>query len=156
MKAVEDHAKGFIPRDVIDIDGIDGFKFDYEPLLLYIIKLFNLKDAARDINQPPVQISITLDRADMSHNMTHVTAGVKINDPRSIDPLSGLPIDVQDSRKVQSWELCFPFKSLLAKDSKGLYGNHFADFFDYFKNVQTNGLDGGAIRINVTSPQESY
>jgi hypothetical protein len=154
MKKVEEHAKGVIPFDVVDIDGIDGFKFDYEPLLLYLLDLFQLEDAARDNNQPPVQISITLDGADLSRNVTHVTAGVKINDPRSIDPVSGLPIGVQDSRKVQSRELCFPFKSLLAKDSKELYDNHFGDFFDYFKDVQANGLDGGAIRINVTSPQD--
>jgi hypothetical protein len=154
MTSVETHAKDVIPFDVVDVDGIDGFKFQYEPLLLYLLKLFQLEDAARDTNQPPVQISITLDGADLSRNVTHVTAGVKINDPRSIDPLSGLPIGVENSRKVQSRELCFPFKSLLAKDSKELYDNHFGDFFDYFKYVQTNGLDGGAIRINVTSPQD--
>jgi hypothetical protein len=154
MSLIEEHAKGVIPYEVVDVDGIDGFKFEYEPLLLYILKLFKLKDAARDINQPPVQISITLDGADLSRNVTHVTAGVKINDPRSIDPVSGLPIGVQDSRKTQSRELCFPFKSLLAKDSKELYNNHFGDFFAFFKDVQANGLDGGAISIDVSSPQD--
>jgi hypothetical protein len=154
MKKVEEHAKGVIPFDVVDVDGIDGFKFDYEALLLYLIKLFKLEDAARDINQPPVQISITLDGADLSRNVTHVTAGVKINDPRSIDPVSGLPIGVHNSRKVQSRELCFPFKSLLAKDSKDLYDNHFGDFFDYFKSVEAGGLEGGTMRIEVTSPQD--
>jgi hypothetical protein len=43
---------------------------------------------------------------------------------------------------VQSWELCFPFKSLLARNSKELYNNHFGDFFDY---VQANGIAGGAV-----------
>jgi hypothetical protein len=154
MKQVEEHAKGVIPFDIVDVDGSNGFKFDYEALLLYVLKLFELEDAARDVNQPPVQILITLDGADLSCNVTHVTAGVKINDPRSIDPLSGLSIGVQNSRKVQSRELCFPFKSLLAKDSKKLYNNHFRDFIDYFKSVQANGLDGGAIRIDVSSPQD--
>ena len=152
MNMVEEHASGVIPFNVVNVDGIDGFQFDYERVLLYLLQLFKLEDAARDINQPPVQISITLDGADLSRNVTHVTAGVKINDPRSIDPDSGLPIGVQDSRKIQSRELCFPVKGLLAKDSKELYDNHFGDFFDYFKYVQTNGLDGGAIRINVTLP----
>jgi hypothetical protein len=154
MKMVEEHAKGVIPFKVVNIDGIHGFKFEYERLLLYLLKLFKLEDAARDVNQPPVQISITLDGADLSRNVTHVTAGVKINDPRSIDPISGLPIGVMNSRKVQSRELCFPFKSLLAKDSKELYDNHFGDFFDYFKTVQADGLGGGVIQINVTSPQD--
>jgi hypothetical protein len=95
-----------------------------------------------------------LDGADLSRNVTHVTAGVKINDPHSIDPVSGLPIGVKNLKKVQSRELCFPFKTLLAKDSKELCDNHFGDFFAFFKEVNANGLDGGAIRINVTSPQD--
>jgi hypothetical protein len=128
MKKVKEHAKGVIPFKIVDVDGIDGLKFDFEPLLLYVLKLFKLEDAVRDINQPPVQISITLDGADLSHNVTHVTAGVKVNNPMSIDPLSGLPIGVTNSRKVQSRELCFPFKSLLAKDLKELYNNHSGDF----------------------------
>jgi hypothetical protein len=56
MSIVEEDAKGIIPFDVVDVEGIDGFKFDYEPLLLYIIKLYKLEDAARDVNQPPVQL----------------------------------------------------------------------------------------------------
>jgi hypothetical protein len=138
----------------MDVHGIDGFKFDYQPLLLYLIKIFKIKDAARDIDQPPVQILITLDGADLSCNVPHVTAGVKMNDPRSIDPVSGLPIGVHNSRKVQRRELCFPFKSLLAKDSKDLNDNHFGDFFDYFKSVEADGIEGGAMRIEVMLPQD--
>jgi hypothetical protein len=52
MKNVEQHAQEVIPFDVVDVDGIDGFKFNYEPLLMYLLQLFQLEDAARDINQP--------------------------------------------------------------------------------------------------------
>jgi hypothetical protein len=93
VTAVKEHAKEEV------IPGIGGFKFDYEPLLLYLLKLFKLQDAARYSNQPPVQISMTLDGADLSRNVMHITAGVKINDPHSIGPVSGLPIGLQDSRK---------------------------------------------------------
>jgi hypothetical protein len=154
MNIVEEHESGIIPYDVVDVDGIYGFKFDYKQLLLYLLKLFKLEDAARDINQPPIQISITLDGADLSRNVTHVTAGVKINDPRSIDLDSGLPIGVQDLRNIQSRALCFPVKSLQAKDSKELYDKHFGDFFNSFKSVQANELDNGAIQIDVSSPQD--
>jgi hypothetical protein len=144
MTTVKEHAKGVIPFEVVDTDWIDGFKFEYELLLLYLLTTsFKLQDAARDINQPLVLIPITLDRADLSCNVTHVTAGVKINVPHSIYPISWLPLCIQDLRKVQSRELCFPFnKSLLAKDSKELYKNHSGDFLDYFKNVQANGIYG--------------
>ncbi len=92
MKIDEEDAKGVIPYDVVHVDGIDGFKFDYEPLLLYLLNIFQLEEPASDINQPPVQISITLDGAGLSRNVTHITAGVKINDPCSIDPVSKLSI----------------------------------------------------------------
>ncbi len=49
MKKVEEHASGVIPYDAVDMDGIDGFKFDYEKVLLSLIKLFKLENAARDI-----------------------------------------------------------------------------------------------------------
>jgi hypothetical protein len=95
MLIVEEDTKGVIPFDVVEVDGIEGFKFDYELLRLYIIRLDKLEDAARDIDQPPVQLSITLDRADLSCNVTHVTVGINISNPCStINPLSGLPIGV--------------------------------------------------------------
>ena len=75
-------------------------------MLLCLIKLFKLEDAARDITQPPVQLPITLDGADLSRNMTQVTAGVKINGPCSIDPDSGLPIEVcriQERSRVENF-----------------------------------------------------
>jgi hypothetical protein len=90
MKIVEEHASGVIPYEFDDVDGIHGFQFDYERVLLYLLESFKLKDAARGINQPPIQISITLDGPSLSYEVTHVMAGVKINDPCSIDPDSGL------------------------------------------------------------------
>jgi hypothetical protein len=44
IKIVEVDTQGVIPFDIIDVDGIDGFKFEYEPLLLYLLKLFHLED----------------------------------------------------------------------------------------------------------------
>jgi hypothetical protein len=46
MNMVEAHARGVIPFEVVNVEGIDGFKFEYEQLLLYLLKLFKLEDAA--------------------------------------------------------------------------------------------------------------
>jgi hypothetical protein len=69
-----------------------------------------------------------------------VTAGIKINDPRAKDPISGIPIGFKDSTKVQCRELCFPCKILIAKDTKELYSMYFEDFFGFFKQVKTAGF----------------
>jgi hypothetical protein len=49
-----------------------------------------------------------------------VTAGIKINGPQAKDPISGILIGFEDSTKVQSREVCFPCKILIAKDVKEL------------------------------------
>jgi hypothetical protein len=135
-------------------DGIGGVQFDYGKLLAYLLCLYKLDDVARDPNQPSVQFSITLDGADLSRNITHITAGIKINDPRAIDPVSGIPIGMQDSKKVQSWELCYAAKILIAKDTKTLYDKYFSDFFSFFIEVKENGFGEFRCPFSVSSPQD--
>jgi hypothetical protein len=125
MTAVSTAAQAVIPFAPMGAaqleDRIDGIQFDYRKLLAYLLCLYKLDDVAWDPNQPPVQFSIILDGADLSRNITHVTAGIKINDPLGIDPVSGIPIGIEDLAKVQSCELCYPAKILIAKDTKTLY-----------------------------------
>ena len=100
-----------------------------------MLKLYQLDKVALDPDQPSVEVSKTLDGADLSRNISHVTAGIKINEPHAINPISSIPIGMKDSRKVQSRELCYPCKILIAKDSKTLYDNYYSDFFSFFKQV---------------------
>jgi hypothetical protein len=72
--------------------------------------MFQLDDIVRDPSQPPVQLACTLDGADISKFVYHVTAGIKILDPSTIDPISHFPIGLQGSKKIQSQDLCFPLK----------------------------------------------
>jgi hypothetical protein len=158
MSAVSTAAQAVIPYSALEQaqleDGIDGVQFDYGKLLAYLLRLYKLDDVARDPNQPPVQFSITLDGADLSRNITHVTAGIKINDPRAIDPVSGIPIGMEDSAKVQSRELCFPAKILISKDTKTLYDKYFADFFAFFREANESGFGEFARPFSISSPQD--
>jgi hypothetical protein len=158
MTAVETAAQAVIPFSPLGAaeleDGIDGIQFEYAPFLAYVLKLFQLDEVARDPNAAPVQFSITLDGADLSRNISHVTAGIKINDPRAKDPISGIPIGFEDSTKVQSRELCFPCKILIAKDTKELYSKYFKDFFAFFKQVETAGFGEFQRPFLVSSPQD--
>lgn len=161
MTAVEVAAQIDIPFSPVDAvvaedgdNGIDGIQFDFGKLLYFLLKLYKLDGAHRDLTQPPVEFSITLDGADLSRNISHVTAGIKINDPRAKDPVSGIPIGCDDSRKIQSRELCWPFKIIIAKDTKTLYANHFSDFFDFFKQVAESGFGTYTRGFLISSPQD--
>jgi hypothetical protein len=128
--------------------------FDFPKLLEFLLKLYKLDAAHRDLTQPAVEFSITLDGADSSRNISHVTAGIKINDPRAIDPASGIPIGCDNLRKVQSRELCWPFQIIIAKDTKTLYANHFSDFFNFFQQVEERGFGTYTRGFLISSPQD--
>ena len=106
-----------IPFQEIPTTDLDGFTFDFSKILIFLLEMFQLADIVRDPSQPPVQLACTLDGADISKFVSHVTAGIKILDPRAIDPISHLPIGLLGSKKVQLRDLCFPFKMLLTRDS---------------------------------------
>lgn len=153
MRSVNAAAQASIPFAHKWLDGgVECVQFDYEKLLTYSLKVFGLYDRAKQVS---VMISPTLDGADISRNIQHVTAGVKFNDPNTIDPTSGLPIGLQDqSCPVQSPELCTVWSMYLAKDNKHLYDTAFSDFFAFFRRISTEECFGFK-KFNVASPQDT-
>jgi hypothetical protein len=154
-------AEKVIPFQEIPTPDLDGVAFkvgnadDFSKMLMFVLEMFQLDHIARDPTQPPVQLACTLDGADISRFVSHVTAGIKILDPRAIDPISHLPIGLDGSKKVQSRDLCFPFKMILTRDTKTLYHEHFKDFFDFFARLNREGLPELGIQpIMVSSPQD--
>jgi hypothetical protein len=154
-------AQKVIPFEEIPTPDLDGVAFkvgngdDFSKILMFILEMFQLDHIARDPTQPPVQLACTLDGADISRFVSHVTAGIKILDPRAIDPMTNLPIGLAGSKKVQSRDLCFPFKMILTRDTKSLYQEHFKDFFDFFSRLNREGLPQlGIYPIMVSSPQD--
>jgi hypothetical protein len=87
-----------IPFQEIPTPDLDGVAFkvgdadDYSKLLMFILEMFKLDGVARDNNQPPIQLAGTLDGMEMSREVGVVIAGIKILDPRAMDPVSHLPI----------------------------------------------------------------
>jgi hypothetical protein len=118
------------------------FAYDYEQMLRFILEVFKLHNiAARE----SIEICMTLDGAELCDGISHITAGIKITDRRAIDPRDGSPLcssaDGLVSRifKVQSWNYCFAFRSLLGKDCKNAY-KEFTDFFHFFERLKREGL----------------
>ena len=78
-----------IPIKAVDCPLGKMFQFDYERKLRLILKTFGLDGIAQTSN---VEISITLDGAELCDFKSHLTAGVKVTDKRAIDPRTKLPL----------------------------------------------------------------
>jgi hypothetical protein len=114
----------------------------------FLLKLYQLDKVALDPDQPSIEFSITLDGPDLLCNILHVTAQFKLIYPHAINPISGIPIGMKDSRKVQRSELCYPCKTLIAKDSKTLYDKYYSDLFSFFKQVTEHGFGEFTVKEN--------
>jgi hypothetical protein len=111
-------------------------------MLRFILKTFSLYEIAQ---RDAVHICITLDGAELTKDLSHITFGVKVTDFRAIDPRVGSPLSYNEDGvfgnifQVQSQNYCFIMKSLLGKDNKAAY-EHFRDVFKFFDDVMANGL----------------
>jgi hypothetical protein len=135
------------------------FAFDYELFIRHILKSFSLYEVAQ---RESVELSITLDGAELCNGLSHLTAGVKITDHRAVDPRSGIPLSCDGLFgrifKVQSRNYCFALKSLLGKDCKTAY-KEFSDFFLFFEQLKKYGLPESALGprimpMEIWSPQD--
>jgi hypothetical protein len=75
-------AQLFIPFQEVPTPDLDAFSFDLSKMLVFLLEMFQLDHIARDPLQPPVQLACTLDGANISKFVDHVTTGIKILDPR--------------------------------------------------------------------------
>ena len=91
-----------------------------------------------------VTMAATCDGGDLAWKLTQISAGVKIVDPRAIDPCTGeLLFGENGHTKVQSNTVCYPLHYYLAKDNKSFYDNKLSGFFEdinNFEDANQNGL----------------
>ncbi len=80
------------------------FQFDYELMVHFILHAFLLHEIAQ---QESIKMCITLDGAELTKDLCHLTFGVKMTDPRAIDPRDGSNCDMQ---RVVFLEIFFRFK----------------------------------------------
>ncbi len=131
-----------IPFERKQSDFGEMFQYDYEKFLRYILKTFKLDELAQT---KTVELSITLDGAELCDGISHLTAGIKITNGRAIDPRSGIPLCTVHHETFgrmfsnQSRNFCFAMKSLIGNDSKKAY-KEFSDFFQFFERVKKFGL----------------
>jgi hypothetical protein len=97
------------------------YQYDYERFLQFILKIFQLEEIAQ---RESVELSITLDGAELCDGIYHLTAGIKVTDARAIDPRDGSPLSMTMDEVMghmfqnQSRNNCFALKCLIGKDCK--------------------------------------
>jgi hypothetical protein len=126
MYAIEDAASEVIPFKMLDGD-VDGWEADYGKWLIYVLDLYQLLEVAKDPLKPRVELATTLDGVQISDNITIVVAGMKVTDPRAIDPRTGEYVSL-----FQSPSLCIPLKIVVTPDTKATYNEYFANLFLFF------------------------
>jgi hypothetical protein len=137
------------------------YQYNFEVFLRFILKTFSLYEIAQ---RESVEMSITLDGAELCDGISHLTAGIKVTDHRALDPCDGVPLCTMDGETLgqifnnQSRNSCFAMKSLIGKDSKRAY-KEFTDFFSFFERVKKFGLPASELGprilpLDIWSPQD--
>jgi hypothetical protein len=151
----------YIPFQKVESQLGEMYAFNYEKMVRYILKAFSLDQIAQTES---VELCITLDGAELTKDLCHLTFGVKVTDRRAIDPRDGSPLSYSEPGsvgnlfKVQSRNYCFVLKSLLGKDSKKAY-QEFKDVFDFFDKIMKEGIDNNengprVMPLTIWSPQD--
>ncbi|KAI2505580.1 hypothetical protein MHU86_8822 [Fragilaria crotonensis] len=103
-------------EDDNDADFGEGFEFD---VIKTTATLFNAFGLMSDAKERSVELGLASDGAQLTHTISHVTAGLKFNDIGMRDPSTKRPLLLHEPDSlVQSRNLCFPLRVVIAKDSK--------------------------------------
>ncbi|KAI2494593.1 hypothetical protein MHU86_19918 [Fragilaria crotonensis] len=94
----------------------EGFEFDSIKVTHTLFEAFGLQNIAK---QRPVELGLTSDGAQLTNTISHVAAGLKLNDMAMCNPVTKRPLLLHEPDSlVQSRNLCFPLRIVIAKDSK--------------------------------------
>jgi hypothetical protein len=134
-KQLELHATSEYQFDIKQVDTIHGpvYSFDIHNLIRKVCQAFLLESyAVTGFFSAPVQLTYTMDGAQLTNDLGHVTGGVKVVDPRAIDPSTGVALAA--SGNFQSRDYSFVVQLAFVKDSKMAYKDCFAGFLSTFNN----------------------
>jgi hypothetical protein len=94
----------------------EGFEFDATKVTKTLFEAFGLMNVAK---RRPVELGLTSDGAQLTNTISHVAAGLKFNDMAMCNPITKFPLLLHEPESlVQSRNLCFPLRIVIAKDSK--------------------------------------
>jgi len=111
--------------------------FDYRKVFVELVQAYGLDNIARERS---IAIGQSVDGADLSRHLSHVTAGYKIRDMSAIDPLTRQPVFAGSHSTAQSRNHCFPCQIHLARESKQIF-EHLRPLFQFMEDASKNGVD---------------
>ncbi|CAB9505987.1 hypothetical protein SEMRO_250_G098940.1 [Seminavis robusta] len=157
-KQLEQHAEEDFGLSIVETINDHGptLRFDFEIYLRMILAGFGLDHHAETGSlSEPVLLAHTLDGAQLTAHLGHVTAGVKIIDPRAVDPITGRNLFLD--HLYQSRDLCFPCQITFGRDCKDLYTDCFHQFHSLFNGglvIPSLGDLPELSNFNIVSPQD--
>ena len=127
--------RSFRDADTTEDDGDDdfgeGFEFDAVKLTSTLLDAFGLTGEAK---HRPIELALTSDGAQLTNTLSHVAAGLKFNDMAMRDPMTKSPLLLHGPDSlVQSRNLCFPLRIVIAKDNKATLDG-FRPLYNQFKS----------------------
>ena len=110
-----------------------------------------------------VQFGISIDAAQLTKRLSHVTAGIKVIDKMAKDPETGLrmvKISMKDNGDFhvesgyQSRNNCIPFLIMIAKETNKTYDSeHIKDFVKFLEVIRKEGFKG-SLPFNISAGQD--
>ena len=105
-----------------------------------IYDAFGLGEVAKNGS---VDVCVTMDGTNLTKFLNFVIAGLKMVDPRAVNPLTGekelCPLFSKALPQSRKW--CFPMKFVMGQESADMYEEHFNEMFEMFYKASLEGQD---------------
>jgi len=119
----------------------NSVKFDLKVAVDFLLKKHGLWEFV--LSSDHTTVAATCDEGEITWSLSHVSAGIKIVDIRSKNPLTGKPLFGRSSHdRVQSKFHCYPLYIILARDNKELYQTHLSQFFHEVNQLEEEYPEG--------------
>jgi hypothetical protein len=119
--------------------GGEFVEFDVERLLVEVFRSAQLTKVAKTRH---IRIAVSIDGAQLTKGLTHVTMGFKINDIAAVCPFTKRAVFMNhDEQILQSRNLAIPVKIVLERETKNIYES-FAKIFTLFHELSSKNEKG--------------
>jgi hypothetical protein len=146
-RELEAYAKTILPFELTT----NSVKFNIPVAVKWLMEKHGLWEYVLDGDT--VTMAATVDGGSLAWKLSHVSAGIKFCDERTINPLSGrLLFGDSGCDKLQSRNVCYPLHIHIAKDNKEFYATELAPFFGDLNDFE-DAYEGG---LKFCQPQDMY
>ncbi len=136
-RLLEQHGESILPFELTS----NAIKFDLRAAVKFLLQKYGLWDLVAE--KENVLVAATVDGGELAWKLTQVSAGIKICDPRAIDPLTGrLLFGESGHDNLQSQSHCYPLHVQIAKDNSEFYNRQLSGFFEVLNNMEDEYVGG--------------